>query len=165
MPIAPAPAVNESEPVAVQEPGRPKPRVLIVDDNRDVADSLALILRMHNYEVRTADDGPSALQVAAAWLPEVILLDIGLPGMSGQDVAKELKALSQTRRSMLIAMTGFGSGEDISQSAEAGFSHHLVKPVDPDMLIGLLRDMNPSRDGEADATAHVGELTTKRDRL
>jgi two-component system CheB/CheR fusion protein len=156
LPISTAPSVNEPEPVAAQEPGGPKPQILIVDDNRDAADSLALILRMHDYEVRTADDGPSGLQTAAAWSPEVILLDIGLPGMSGHDIAKELRALPQTQHAVLIAMTGFGSAEDISQSAEAGFSRHLVKPVDPDMLLGLLHDIGSARDGDTDAPARGG---------
>ncbi|TDN70238.1 ATP-binding protein [Paraburkholderia sp. BL10I2N1] len=156
LPIAPAPSGNESEPVAVEQGGGPKPQILIVDDNRDAADSLALILRMHDYEVRTADDGPGGIRVAAAWSPEVILLDIGLPGMNGHDVAKEFKALPQTQHAVLIAMTGFASAEDISKSAEAGFSRHLVKPVDPDMLIDLLRDMDSSRDGETGATAPSG---------
>lgn len=154
LPIAAAPSVNEPAPVAVQGPGGPKPRILIVDDIRDAADSLALILRMHDYEVRIADDGPSGIQVAAAWSPEVVLLDIGLPGMSGHEVAKELRASPQTQHAVLIAMTGFGSAEDISQSAEAGFSRHLVKPVDPDMLLGLLLDISSSRDRETDAPTH-----------
>ncbi|ARU23409.1 hypothetical protein RSSE_c3016 [Ralstonia solanacearum] len=156
LPIAVAPSLNEGEPDTMQEPVGANLRILIIDDNRDAADSLALILRMLDYEVRTANDGPSGIQTAAAWSPAVILLDIGLPGMSGHEVAKELRALPPTLHSVLIGITGFGSAEDISLSAETGFSHHLVKPVEPDMLINLLRDIGASRGEATNATAHGG---------
>jgi len=120
-------------------------RILIVDDHRDGADSLALVLRMQEHEVRTADAGPSGLRAATAWSPDVIVLGIGLPVMSGYDVAHGLRALPETRDSVLIAVSGFGSDADISRSTEAGFTKHLVKPVDPDQLLQTLRDIGRFR--------------------
>ncbi|TDG03231.1 response regulator [Paraburkholderia guartelaensis] len=99
----------------------------------------------------TADDGPSGLRTAAESSPDVILLDIGLPGMNGLDVARELQALSPKHPLVLFALTGFGSVEDMSRSAETDFSRHLVKRVDPDMLIELLRGIGASRYAEKDA--------------
>ncbi|TCK84185.1 ATP-binding protein [Paraburkholderia sp. BL9I2N2] len=148
LPIAAALPTNKADPIAGPELPGPKLQILIIDDNRDAAESLALVLRMNDYEVRSADDGPSGVRVALTWSPDVILLDIGLPGMSGHDVARQLQGARLTRPPVLIALTGFGAEEDRSRSAESGFSRHLVKPVDPDMLIGLLRDLGSSRLGK-----------------
>jgi CheY-like chemotaxis protein len=145
LPVVPAPLVQAAESEAVAHPGSRRLRILIIDDHRDGADSLALVLRMEEHDVRTAQDGPSGLQAATAWSPDVILLDIGLPGMSGYDVAHELRALPETRDSVLIALSGFGGDADISRSTEAGFTKHLVKPVDPDQLIQTLRDIGRVR--------------------
>jgi two-component system CheB/CheR fusion protein len=145
LPVVPAPVANASEPSGVENPVSQPLRILIVDDNCDGADALAMILRMHEHEVRTAGDGPSGLQAATAWPPDVIVVDIGLPGMSGYDLAHELRVLPQTRNSVLIALSGFGSSADIARSIEAGFRKHLVKPVDPDLFIELLRDVGRSR--------------------
>jgi two-component system CheB/CheR fusion protein len=145
LPVVPAPLVQAAESEAVAHPGSRRLRILIIDDHRDGADSLALVLRMEEHDVRTAQDGPSGLQAANAWSPDVILLDIGLPGMSGYDVAHELRALPETRDSVLIALSGFGGDADISRSTEAGFTKHLVKPVDPDQLIQTLRDIGRVR--------------------
>jgi len=145
LPVVPAPVANARAPGAMAHPASQPLRILIVDDSRDGADSLAVVLRMHEHEVRTAEDGPGGLQTATGWPPDVILLDIGLPGMSGYDVAHELRALPQTRDAVLIALSGFGSDADIARSTEAGFRQHLVKPVDPDLLIELMRDVGLSR--------------------
>jgi CheY-like chemotaxis protein len=145
LPVVPAPITSAPEPDVVEKPVNQPLRILIVDDNRDGADALAMILRMHDHEVRTAGDGPSGLQAATGWRPDMIIVDIGLPGMSGYDLAHELRALPQTRDSVLIALSGFGSGADIARSTEAGFRQHLVKPVDPDLLIELLREAGHSR--------------------
>ncbi|CAE6825741.1 hybrid sensor histidine kinase/response regulator [Paraburkholderia domus] len=145
LPVVPAPIARTPEPDALASPASRPLRILIVDDNRDGADSLALVLRMQEHEVRTAEDGPSGLQAVTVWTPDVIILDIGLPGMSGYDVAHELKALPQTRDAVLIALSGFGSDADMSRSTEAGFAQHLIKPVDADLLIEMLRDIGPSR--------------------
>jgi PAS domain S-box-containing protein len=113
-------------------------RVLVVDDNRDSADSMAMLLRATGHEVETAHDGPGALERAPHYLPEYVLLDIGLPGMNGYTVAERLRALPGLRNVKVIAMTGYGQEEDRKRSREAGFDHHLVKPVDFDTLCSIL---------------------------
>jgi CheY-like chemotaxis protein len=113
--------------------------VLIVDDNKDAAESMALLLRLAGHDVRVVHDGPAALEAAASSPPEVVLLDIGLPkGMDGYDVARGLRARPAMRCALLIVMTGYGQEEDRRRSREAGFDAHLVKPVDPDALRELL---------------------------
>jgi two-component system CheB/CheR fusion protein len=109
-------------------------RILVVDDNIDGADSLAVLLRLGGHEVSLAHDGPAALDMAQAFRPEVVLLDIGLPGMDGYEVAKRLRAGPPTRDAILVAVTGYGREEDRQRSREAGFDHHLVKPVSFDAL-------------------------------
>ncbi|HSN88902.1 MAG TPA: ATP-binding protein [Thermoanaerobaculia bacterium] len=113
-------------------------RVLVVDDNQDAAETVALILELWGHEVRTVFDGPAALEAAPLFLPEVILLDIGLPGLDGYEVARRLRADPRQDGVLLIAMTGYGQDKDRALSQEAGFSHHLVKPVDPATLRTLL---------------------------
>ncbi len=104
-------------------------RVLVVDDNVDAAESLGRMLKYMGNEVRTAHDGQGALETAAAFLPDVVLLDIGLPGMDGHEVARRLRRIAGLEQALLIAQTGWGQDEDRKRSHEAGFNHHLVKPV------------------------------------
>jgi len=113
-------------------------RVLIVDDNADGARSLSMLLEMGGHEVRTCYDGPAALTEAELFCPEVVLLDIGLPGMDGFEVARRLRAREASPRPLLVALTGYGQAEDVRRSREAGFDHHLVKPADPAALTALL---------------------------
>jgi signal transduction histidine kinase/CheY-like chemotaxis protein len=113
-------------------------RVLVVDDNRDAAFSLALLLRLDGYEIRSVYDGPTALEVAQAFQPQVVLLDIGLPGMDGYEVARHLRQLPGLTKVLLVAVTGYNQEEDRRRSQEVGFDHYLVKPVDPQMLSVLL---------------------------
>ncbi|HEV3118762.1 MAG TPA: response regulator, partial [Gemmataceae bacterium] len=113
-------------------------RVLVVDDNQDSAESLAKLLQITGHETRTAYDGQAALAAAAAFAPEAILLDIGLPGMDGYEVARRLREESSTRQIVLIAVTGYGGEEDERRSREAGFDFHLTKPVRLNMLDELL---------------------------
>jgi two-component system CheB/CheR fusion protein len=113
-------------------------RILLVDDNPDVVDTLALTLRLAGYEVQTTDNGPDAVKAAMAMQPDVVLLDIGLPGMDGYEVARQLRQQPSSAMAQLIAVTGYGSEEDRRQAREAGFDHHLTKPVDPDELKKLL---------------------------
>ena len=113
-------------------------RVLVVDDNHDSAESLAVLLRLLGQEVELAHDGPSALEAAAAFEPELVLLDIGLPGLSGLEVARRLRQTPVGKQARLIAMTGYGQEEDRRRSMEAGFDRHLVKPIDPELVEGLL---------------------------
>ncbi|MBL8795205.1 MAG: response regulator [Planctomycetia bacterium] len=109
-------------------------RVLVVDDNVDAAESAATLLRLRGHEVRTVHDGLSVLAVARDFRPEVILLDIGLPGMTGYEVARQLRAQTEFAPLLLAAMTGYGQDEDKRLSHEAGFDLHLTKPLDPAKL-------------------------------
>jgi PAS domain S-box-containing protein len=113
-------------------------RVLVVDDNADAVASLALLLRLAGHEVRTAGDGPAALELAPRFRPEAVLLDIGLPGMDGYEVARRLRALPELKDVLLMALTGYGQEEDRRRAREAGFDHYLTKPVEPAALQRLL---------------------------
>jgi len=111
---------------------------MVVDDNRDSADSLRMLLTALGNEAQTAYDGQLALELAAEWRPELIVLDIGLPSMSGYDVARRLRGAPETADAIIVALTGYGSESDRHRSAEAGFDDHLVKPVDMTRLDELL---------------------------
>ncbi|MCI0704253.1 MAG: ATP-binding protein [Planctomycetia bacterium] len=113
-------------------------RILVVDDNWDTAATLAVLLRSAGHNIRTAHDGLEAVSAAQEFQPEVILLDIGLPKLNGYDAARQIRALPGGSRMVLMAMTGWGNQSDRIQSKEAGFDHHLVKPVDPMALLQLL---------------------------
>jgi signal transduction histidine kinase/CheY-like chemotaxis protein len=114
-------------------------RMLIVDDNEDSARSMATLQRLRGHETRTAFTGPDAVVAAAEFVPEVVLLDIGLPGMDGFEVARRLRAMPALAGAFLVAMTGYGSDEDKTQARAAGFDEYLVKPVDVDRLRVWLR--------------------------
>jgi PAS domain S-box-containing protein len=129
--------MNSEQGTAAAIPARHR-RILVVDDNSDSAESMALLLRASGHEVHTAHDGASALEQAHAHKPEIVLLDIGLPGMSGYTVAKRLRDIPELGAATLIAMTGYGQEEDRKRSRDAGFDHHLVKPVDLAVLSALL---------------------------
>jgi PAS domain S-box-containing protein len=113
-------------------------RILIVDDNRDSGESLAMFLRLFGNDVRTAQDGRLALEVAAAYRPDVVLLDIGLPGLDGLEVCRRLRRQAKGNQPLIVAMTGYGQEEDRRRSVEAGFNAHMVKPVDLAALEELL---------------------------
>src|SRR4051812_25060813 len=106
-------------------------RVLVVDDNTDAAESIAVLLRMEGHEVKTVSDGAQAIACSQVFAPSAVVLDIGLPGMSGYDVARRLRELPATRNAVFIALTGYGQREDRNLAAEAGFQHHFIKPADP----------------------------------
>jgi DNA-binding response OmpR family regulator len=112
--------------------------VLVVDDSEDTAQSFAELLTLCGHAVRTAGTGPEALRAAAAEAPDVVLLDIGLPGMSGWEVARRLRAQAVDKQPLLVAVTGFGSVADHHRSADAGIDLHLTKPTAPDALIAFL---------------------------
>jgi CheY-like chemotaxis protein len=116
----------------------PSRRVLIVDDSRDGGDSLAMLLRVLGAEVALAHSGRQALDSVKTFQPHVVLLDIGMPGMDGYEVARRIRANPANRDVHLIALTGWGQDEDRQRSADAGFDHHLVKPADVDQLRQLL---------------------------
>jgi CheY-like chemotaxis protein len=114
-------------------------RILVVDDNRDSADSLARLLElMGGHETAISYDGPSAVEKAEEYRPEVVLLDVGLPGIDGYEVCRRIRANEWGKSILLIAATGWGQPEDRRKSREAGFDHHLVKPIDLDELVKFL---------------------------
>jgi PAS domain S-box-containing protein len=119
-------------------------RILVVDDNVDTADSLVLLLQLVGHDVRVAYDGPSALEAARTFQPQIVLLDIGLPGVDGYEVAQRLRAEILVDGAVIVALTGYGQAEDRERSKAAGFDHHLVKPVLPEALNQLLDSTHPS---------------------
>ncbi|HEY7428684.1 MAG TPA: response regulator [Gemmataceae bacterium] len=114
-------------------------RILVVEDLHDSADSLALLLRLWGYESVVAYDGLSALDMASAHSPDVVLLDIGLPGMDGCEAARQLRQLPGMDKALLLAITGYGHKADIQRCKEAGIDSHFLKPVDPAELQQVLR--------------------------
>jgi signal transduction histidine kinase len=132
LPIAPAEA-------PVRQPATQR-RILIVDDNRDAADTMAMMLRLDGGIVETAHDGPQALQAAEQFRPDMVLLDIGIPGMNGYEVARRIRAQPWGVGMVLIAQTGWGQEEDRRRTREAGFDEHLTKPVDHARLVALIAD-------------------------
>jgi PAS domain S-box-containing protein len=135
------PTLRDSELSAVRtahsEFGVPK-RVLVVDDNRDSAESLAMMLTMTGNEVRTAFDGEAGLEAAEAFRPDVAFLDIGMPRLDGHECARRIRSRPWGGGVLLVAMTGWGQDEDRRRTRAAGFDHHLVKPVDPEALRAIL---------------------------
>ena len=128
--VAPPPAKAERAPGAVAAPRR----ILVVEDNIDAAESMRMLLGGIGHTVEVVNDGAQALERARNLRPEVILLDIGLPGMDGFQLAAALRAMPETSRAHLIAVSGYGQDRDRARSAQAGFDLHLVKPVDPNKL-------------------------------
>jgi len=122
-------------------------RVLVVDDNTDVAETIAVLLSHWGHDVKSAADGPTAVEIAAAQHPDVVLLDIGLPGMSGYEVAEQIRANPALSDTVLVAMTGYGQAEDKKRSRQAGITHHLVKPVEPSLIQKVLSSLGEARGG------------------
>jgi CheY-like chemotaxis protein len=112
------------------DPDAPPRRVLIVDDNEDAANSLALILQLSGHQTASVYSAVDALQRAAAFRPDVVLLDIGLPGMDGYEVAQKMRELPGLRDIRLVAVTGYGRSDDRLRARDAGFDDHLTKPVE-----------------------------------
>jgi CheY-like chemotaxis protein len=136
------PAEAAIPPVEPFTPAASRPlRVLVVEDNVDAAESLAALLRLWNHDVAVAHDGGTALEAAREKQPEVVLLDIGLPGLDGYQVARRLREEVGLAHTLLVAMTGHGQPEDRQRSQEAGIHHHFVKPVEPIVLRNLLADL------------------------
>jgi signal transduction histidine kinase len=135
--IEPPDATSGAGAAGRQTPVTPR-RVLIVDDNRDFVSSLALLVRALGHDVRVAHDGRSAIDAAAAFRPQFVFLDIGLPGQNGYDVAARLRELPGTADSVLTAVTGWGQEADRLRARAAGFDHHIVKPLDPEQLETIL---------------------------
>lgn len=116
-------------------------RLLVVDDNQDAANSLAMLLRLDGHEVRVAYSGVAALEMTKVYSPDMVFLDIGMPGMDGYEVARRLRQQPGLERVILAALTGWGQLEDRRRTAEAGFNHHLVKPPEPKVLESVLAEL------------------------
>jgi len=148
LPLARALGAELPERPAVRSSARPARRmrrVLVVDDNRDSAESLAALLGMLGHEVDQAYDGPAALETARTRFPDLVLLDIGMPGMSGHEVARRIRAEPALVGTTLIALTGYGTAEDRHESRAAGFDGHLVKPIDFEALQRIIESLPPSK--------------------
>jgi CheY-like chemotaxis protein len=138
LPLAPRPETPAVAAEPVQLPiGRPeRRRVLVVEDNDDAREMLVYLLRHDGHEVRSAGDGREAIAAAEAFAPQIVLLDVGLPGLDGYEVARHLRASPRTSDALLVALTGYGQAEDRERAFAAGFDHHLLKPAEP----GQVRD-------------------------
>jgi CheY-like chemotaxis protein len=127
-------------------------RVLVVDDNRDTVEALAMLLRLSGHEVNVATEGPQAVQNAVLFQPDVVLLDLGLPRMHGHEVCRQIRERVAPHRPLMVAITGHGQRNVQQQSYEAGFDAHLLKPVNYDQLAQLIEgycQKNGSRMGQA----------------
>jgi CheY-like chemotaxis protein len=135
-----------SMPMAAQSVATTPLRILIVDDNRDAADMLAMLLELTGHETFTAHDGMAAVEAAAKLDPDVILLDIGLPRLNGYEAARRIREQQgQKRGPLLVALTGWAQDEDRRRSQEAGFDAHVVKPVDAALFERLLADLSAGK--------------------
>lgn len=132
--------------IDAQQPGVAAPhsqlRILVADDNRDSADTLAMMLQIIGNDVRTGHDGAEAIETAETFRPDVVLLDLGMPNVNGFDACRAIRSRPWARRAVIIAMTGWGQEEDRRKTRDAGFDHHLVKPVDPAGLMKLLAELH-----------------------
>jgi PAS domain S-box-containing protein len=142
LPAAPAPEPVPA-PAGAAEPNRPpgRHRILVVDDNVDAADSLAMMLGLMGHEVRTAHDGQAGFEAAVAFRPDVILMDIGMPRLNGYDACRHIREEPWGKDAVIVALTGWGQEEDRRKSQEAGFDRHLVKPVEPAAFDELLAEI------------------------
>ncbi|XXX76471.1 ATP-binding protein [Sorangium sp. So ce134] len=144
LPLAGAPAEGAAAPATdVPRSGTSALRVLLVDDNVDAAEGMRRILQLHGHTVAMAHDGPAALEAARASRPELVLLDIGLPGMDGYEVVRRLRAEPDLRRSYIAAISGYGQDQDRRRSRDAGFDAHLTKPVATEQLLALVAEAAP----------------------
>ncbi|HVR73638.1 MAG TPA: chemotaxis protein CheB [Planctomycetota bacterium] len=146
LPLAPEGAHADALPAEGDAPSSTKPcRVLVVDDNVDAADSQSILLKLAGHDVRAVNDGQSALKVAAEFLPEVILLDIGMPGEDGYHVARRLREELDLKDTLIVALTGHSRLEDVEKSRASGFDEHLTKPVDPERVLGMITRRAPRK--------------------
>jgi PAS domain S-box-containing protein len=130
--VAPAAAVAQLNPAVLSL------RIVIADDNRDAAESLAMLLQMDGHQVSVAHDGAAALNIVHAIRPQVAVLDIGMPGLNGYEVAQRIRSTLESESIVLVALTGWGQAQDLERAKAAGFDYHLVKPADPSQLRSLI---------------------------
>ena len=148
LPMVPPPQPQPSAaPTETAQLTGPSLRVLVVDDNVDTVTTLAMLVQESGHEVRTAYDGLTVVEVALDYRPNVVLLDIGLPGLNGFEVAKRLRQQPALQNAVLVAMTGYGQESDRQRSREAGFDHHLVKPGDFGKVLQILATVSESTTG------------------
>lgn len=133
------PVIADMETTELVRPGTGRKHVLVVDDNEDAANTLALLLKKWGHDVQVAHDGPQALEAARAAPPDTVLLDLRLPGMDGFQVAERLRSEAGLRKAVLVAMTGYEPEQDPERSQQVGIDRLLVKPVDPDVLQEVLQ--------------------------
>ena len=131
LPLIERPSASAGEPESATSV---RQRILIVDDNADAADSLALLLQLDGHDTHAVYSSGEALQVAESFHPDVILLDIGLPEMNGYEVARRIRSVPRLKHTRLIALTGYGQADDQARARAAGFDEHLMKPVESDAL-------------------------------
>ena len=146
-----AAAVGSLEASAPPLPELPPRRILVVDDNEDAAALIAMLLKLAGQEVRTANDGAEALAAAAALRPEVVFLDLAMPGLNGYETARRIRQEPWGQEVALVALSGWGQRRDRARTAEAGFCAHLVKPVSEAQLLAVLADLAPPRMGQSGA--------------
>ncbi len=137
-------AQHQGEDAGGQSPIKHRRRILVVDDNRDAALSLAMLLKLTGNDTQTAHDGLEALDAVAAFRPDLVLLDIGMPKLNGYDAAQRIREQPWGKNIVLVALTGWGQEEDKRRSLDAGFNFHMVKPVDPAALEKLLATLQVS---------------------
>jgi len=135
--LPPEPTVNEPTPLTAR-------RILVVDDKRDSATSLAILLNLTGHKTHIAHDGLEAVEAAATFRPEVILLDIGLPKLNGYEACRQIRQQPWGKDIVIVALTGWGQDEDRRKSQEAGFDGHLIKPVEHAVLTKLLAELRPT---------------------
>jgi signal transduction histidine kinase/ActR/RegA family two-component response regulator len=144
LPLSVQQTAAQAEALSVPVPARGRNRILVADDNYDSATSLSILLNDAGYDVRTAGDGVQALETAAQFRPDIVLLDIGMPKLNGYEVARHFRRQPWGRNMLLVAVTGWGGADHRQQTAQAGFDHHLTKPVDPAALTRLLASLTTS---------------------
>ena len=137
LPLIPAPSMSDGRATAASAPARRR-RVLLVEDNQDSREMLRLALELGGHEVHEAADGRTAIEIVQAVAPDIAIVDIGLPGIDGYEVARRIRALNGGKKVRLVALTGYGQATDRLRALEAGFDHHLTKPASPDHLAHLL---------------------------
>jgi CheY-like chemotaxis protein len=113
-------------------------RILVADDNRDAAETMGILLEMMGHQVQRVHDGEAAVQAAGSFRPELVLLDIGMPGVNGYEACRRIRAQAGAAAPKLVAVTGWGQPHDVQSARDAGFDHHLVKPVDMDALMQVV---------------------------
>jgi CheY-like chemotaxis protein len=136
----------------------PAARILIIDDNRDAAETMARLLEVFGHDVRIAFDGDQAMEIARRQRPDYVLLDLGLPGMDGYEIARRLRR-ELTEPTVIIAVTGYGQEEDRRRCREAGIDHHRLKPIDLTDLLSLLSTAHPVAGRAAGSGTEKGQVS------